>query len=239
MKFVWVLLFGCTSASGFQAEHWRAWRSVDGVVWDARRGGPAGPGNNRWSSPQLRGSAIVLRSDQRSTEISTPLPSSSVRVEVEIEAVAPLDPGVVLGVFFYRHDQSELDFEVSRWGEPHADNAQWVMVPATRDRMWRFELGRGPVTLRMEWRASRVTVETRQGANCWRWSHPSPLEDAPHRLHLNLWRRVSGRPAQVVVRRVRIDELSGARGLPDNLARAVGCSSQSSWHSQGTSRHEP
>ncbi|MEM9075169.1 MAG: hypothetical protein AAGE52_42115 [Myxococcota bacterium] len=206
-----LVLAGCASSSdGFRPSEWSDPFSVWGHPWQTRVGGPTGPGNNRWMRAEVSEESIVLRVDDRSTEITTPLPPPPVEVVVELEGdLHTLDPSVVLGVFLYRNDTSEVDFEVTRWGDPDADNAQVVIAPARPERMWRFPLEVSERTLvRFRWRARTIEVEVEQDGVRRRWRRASSLEPALHRLHLNLWRRTpADTPAEVRVTNVAIRRL--------------------------------
>jgi hypothetical protein len=60
--------------------------------------------------------------------------------------VDQFDPNVVLGLFTWdtgapEYNYREIDVEFARWGDPNADNAQYVVQPWTTARnMHRFEL---------------------------------------------------------------------------------------------------
>lgn len=62
-----------------------------------------------------------------------------------VSPVANLDPHVVLGLFTWSDDPAyanrEIDIEFATWGEgPSSLNAQYVVQPATRGRLHRFQM---------------------------------------------------------------------------------------------------
>ena len=46
--------------------------------------------------------------------------------------ISKLDEHIVLGMFTYLHDAQEIDIELSRWGDPEAENAQFAVQPAEK-----------------------------------------------------------------------------------------------------------
>ncbi len=189
----------CTGTDAFRASEWTPPFTHGGITLQARRGGPTGPGNNRWSRPLVRHGELTLRSGARSTEICTLPVRPPIRMRIILRGrLDTLGSDVVLGVFLYRNDESEFDFEVSRWGNPEAANGQLVAV--NTGRLWRFELERVRRTiLELDWHRHRVVVRVQNVQVRRQWSVPITL-DEPHRLHLNLWsRRVREQVASVVV----------------------------------------
>ena len=201
----------------------------DGLAWSARRhDAPGGPGNNWWLDMQpgierardglhLR----IVRTGTRwtSAEIATNLPAGPCRVAVEVVGdLAGLDPNVVLGVFVYRNDQSEFDFEASRWGKLQTDNALFSVVPTVRrghQHAWHIRDGVDRFWITFEWRASQITFGLRRGmGDIEQWVYRGTDTPAPngHRLHINLWQRGYLRAApvaaEVVISQVSITPLS-------------------------------
>jgi hypothetical protein len=222
---------GCVGAARpppwFLAEEWSP-RSIpfDGTTWVARQSDYlTGAGPNRWSSSEesvftdangwLHLQVLPTRNGWASAEVSTPLPDAHCRITVELETdPAALDDALVAAVFIYRNDQSEIDVELGRWGNPSAPNAQFVVAPATpRDRLMRFELPRGsaPVAFVVDWREDRVDFEAlpaRGDATRWTFDGSGRPRAGGHRLHLSLWLRepaprMSGL-TEVVFRGVRV-----------------------------------
>lgn len=125
----------------------------------------------------------------RGVELLTPLPSGRTGVAVELEVEA-LPADVILGVFLYRSDTSEVDVELGQWGDRTAANAQFAVGPASRPgNVHRFEVPEGPQTFTIDVRAHEVVFEARWAGGVYGWTYPGP--DVPsgqrHALHLNLW----------------------------------------------------
>jgi len=115
-----------------------------------------------------------------------------------------LDPRVVLGLFIYGGDRREIDFELARWGDPNAKNAQFVVQPARNDTMFRFSAGSATeLTCSLLWEPGRVRFR------CWRgspdpekegepiaeWSYAGPFvpKATDERFRMNLW-LMGGKP---------------------------------------------
>lgn len=178
-----------------------------GRRWDIRTGDAIqGAGPNYWGGlgehVTQHGDRVRLRimpdvhGTWRSSEISTPLPPGTTRVSVTFGNLPEhLDPRVVLGVFVYRDDQSEFDFEMSAWGEAGAAPLQFVMVPAHvpghRTRFepispslastWTQVFEWGPRTVRFTLYQDDVKVSS------WLYKGLDVPRYARHRLHINLW----------------------------------------------------
>jgi len=60
---------------------------------------------------------------------------------------------------------SEIDIELSRWGDPRRKNAQCVVQPFyVPENVFRFESPAGPVTHSMRWEPGRVTFQSARGS---------------------------------------------------------------------------
>jgi hypothetical protein len=83
--------------------------------------------------------------------------------------VASLDPELVFALFTYSHapDQAhrEMDVEFARWGDPEAENAQYVVQPfGTSGHVERFDLpGMQGSTHELVWCPDRVEFRSRGG----------------------------------------------------------------------------
>jgi len=116
-----------------------------------------------------------------------------------------IDPRIVLGLFVYGDKKhGEIDFELARWGNREAKNAQFVVQPARKKSMFRFDSGDATeLTCSFTWRPGRVQFR------CWRglrgpeagqkpmaeWSYagksvPAATEE---KVRINLW-LTGGRP---------------------------------------------
>jgi hypothetical protein len=84
--------------------------------------------------------------------------------------VAHLEPAAVLSMFTWdgaAHDQNrrEMDIEISRWGDPAARNAQFVIQPYyVAANIVRFTAPPGVLTHTLRWEPGRVTLRTDRGS---------------------------------------------------------------------------
>lgn len=110
---------------------------------------------------------------------------------------AVLNENVVLGLFTWDNDPEynhrEIDIEFSRWGQPGAQNAQYVVQPWDQTgHRYRFfyPAGGGRSVHRFEWRSSGVAFSsTRDSAQVASWTYsgagvPPPGGESPR---INLW----------------------------------------------------
>jgi len=119
--------------------------------------------------------------------------------------VSGLDPRVVLGLFSYLNDDSEIDVEVARWGNAFdTTNAQFTVQPYVNDgNIWRFTTPSGPTTYGFDWGASTIGFSGPAGP--WQYTGPDVPAFAGHRAHMNLWLfqgrpPTDGREVEVVLR---------------------------------------
>lgn len=179
---------------------------------------PSGPGPNLWSGTDdnvrldLQG-RLHLRITQRNgqwycPEVSTAAPIAYGEYSFYVDGrVDLLDPNVVLGLFVYENDTSEIDVEMSRWGDPTAQNAQFVIQPGWvpwNTHRFQVDLNGDYSTYRIGWFADRVDFEALHGhvpapapaaQVIDRWTHAlggRPVPDREH-MHINLW-LMGGRP---------------------------------------------
>lgn len=194
-----------------------------GRAWTARDGGPTGAGPSIWSADRVRiaseGMQLSVRRDDRgwvAAEVATGLPPPPLTVRARVSGLRGLDPDLVASVFVCRSDRSEADFEVSRWGDPSAPNAQWVVAPALPERVRRFELPDDEVEVMIRWRREHVAFGLGDGRFGWRGP---PLLGGAHRLHVNLWSRTGGAREghAIVLRSLTIER--GAELHPDGGSR--------------------
>jgi hypothetical protein len=116
-----------------------------------------------------------------------------------------LAPNLVLGLFTWsddpEYDHRELDVEISKWGDPDNDNAQFVVQPYNApDHLIRFSIPAGLAvsTYEFTWAPGRVdfraegpksaTIKTQT------FTRRVPAEGGEN-ARINLW-LVSGRPPQ-------------------------------------------
>lgn len=204
---------------------WAAERiSFSGLSWRARSEGlRAGAGNNLWSprppnvevddTGALHLRALRLPGGWRGAELSTPLPDSPCRIVVKISrGVVNPDPRMVFGVFVYRSDESEFDFEVGRWSPGERPAGLFTVVPATAAGHQQAvpAIDVGPAELVIEWRDDRVrfSLTTPVRTVTWAYSGTDVPRLGGHRLHMNLWPRFPAEPgaaaSEVVITSVSI-----------------------------------
>ena len=123
-----------------------------------------------------------------------------------------IDPNIVFGLFTWdpaaREEQyRELDIEISRWGDPHKANSQFVIQPFTRPQnLDRFELPPGRAILSLDWTPHRLLARATVGGKVVRehlFVEGIP-EPGDARVRLNLWLyRASPpeKPVEVIVNR--------------------------------------
>ena len=200
-----------------------------GRLWRARgmsTVAPSGAGPNYWSDApeQLwvdEAGRLHLRLAQhrgrwRAVELFTPLRRPYFEVSFELDSpVARLDPNVVVGLFVYRSDQSEVDVEFARWGDAAAPNAQFALAPVTSPghrRRFRWRPGGGRSRHSIRWTSAGLELESKgQGGAQFRhrWAGKGLLSERPHGVHINLWLAGGeaprdGRPVELIVRDVTI-----------------------------------
>ena len=88
-----------------------------------------------------------------------------------VREVSHLEPAAVLTLFTWdgpAADQNhrEMDIEISRWGNPNAKNAQYVVQPYyVAANVWPFEAPAGVLTHLLRWEPGRLTARTFRGAD--------------------------------------------------------------------------
>jgi hypothetical protein len=87
-----------------------------------------------------------------------------------VRDVSQLEPAAVVTLFTWdgpAADQNhrEIDIEISRWGEPAATNAQYVVQPYyVTGNVWPFAAPAGVLTHTLRWEPGRLTARTFRGA---------------------------------------------------------------------------
>jgi hypothetical protein len=184
-------------------------------------GGPVGPGPNRFSGGENnvfvdQQGRLHLRithdeSRWRCAEVVSVRSFGLGTYRFTIDSgIDDLDPNVVLGLFTWNdapeYHHRELDVEISRWGDPTNQNAQFVVQPYTRKaNIVRFSIapGRGPTTHSITWRPDRVICQSWAGAGPTRPNDSNRLhqhtftQDIPkpggENARINLW-LIDGKP---------------------------------------------
>lgn len=87
-----------------------------------------------------------------------------------VRDAAHLEPAAVLSMFTWDgaatdQNQREMDIEISRWGDPAAKNAQYVIQPYyVAANIVRFTAPPGVLTHTLRWEPGRVTLRTDRGS---------------------------------------------------------------------------
>jgi hypothetical protein len=87
-----------------------------------------------------------------------------------VRDVSRLEPAAVLTLFTWdgpaaNENHREMDVEISRWGDPAAKNAQFVVQPYyVAANVWRFAAPAGVLTHLLRWEPGRLTARTLRGA---------------------------------------------------------------------------
>lgn len=184
---------------------------------------PVGAGPNYWNDREVAvdaaAGALTLRLFEegglwRATEVA--FPASSRYQEVEMELAGPLgslDPNIIVGVFMYRDDASEVDIEFGRWGQPHGPNLLYSVIPgsaAPRRRPFALPASCKRAQLRLRWLPRLLEFLTRCEGQTYLWRDVGAVMPVPnrHRLHINLWLHQGkpprdGREVKLVVTHLR------------------------------------
>ena len=179
-----------------------------GSTWEVKaKNKPTGPGPNYFSDNSddvwvdAQGS-LHLRIDQHdghwvSTEVFNPNPLGYGTYSFTVRTPAEgLDPQAVLGLFVYESDTQEIDMELSQWGDPTAQNAQYVVQPYDREgHLQRFDLAADAITTthRFVWQPGMVDFTSWEGDGSGTpvtsWHHASADVPGPDSAlaHMNLW----------------------------------------------------
>ena len=197
-------------------------------VWDVKLGRDLGPGPNTYAAANVRVGDIGLhlRVDRagdrwRCAEVSTRRSMGHGTYTFDVEGpIDRLDPNVVLGLFTYRSDLSELDIEYSRWGWERAKGGQFACQPfATKGNRFRFAVRLDGSLSRnsIDWRPHQVTYSSVEIAEDGSVVRPIALrvytgDDIPkastEHCHVNLWLYrgeppTDGETVTITVRRFR------------------------------------
>jgi hypothetical protein len=87
-----------------------------------------------------------------------------------VRDVSHLEPAAVLTLFTWDgpatdENHREMDLEISRWGNPAAKNAQYVVQPYyVAANVWPFEAPPGVLTHALRWEPGRLTATTFRGS---------------------------------------------------------------------------
>jgi hypothetical protein len=190
-------------------------RTIDfaGYKWDIKSG-YGGPGPNYWSDSEDNvwvdsEGRLHLKITNRSgswycSEVCTQhfTQYGKHRFYV-IHRLDELDKNVVLGLFLYKDDETEIDIEFARWGvENPGYNAQYVVQPwYKKGNMERFlmQLGGTYTTHYLDWQSSEIEFKSIHGHSeeppddnylIHEWAYTGddiPAEEEDLRAHINIW----------------------------------------------------
>jgi hypothetical protein len=152
--------------------------AFSGYEWEVRdapsdRGG-ANVYDSRNADVDARGHLHLrlTRRDNRWTgaEVSLTRPLGYGTYVFETADVSGMDPAAVLGLLTWddgaaQHNHRELDIELSRWGDPRIDNAQYVVQPYyVPANVRRFQAPAGRLAHTFTWSPEHVAFQTTAGA---------------------------------------------------------------------------
>jgi hypothetical protein len=217
-------------ATAILTSHAPAARTIEfsGFTWEVKRAveEKAGPGPNLFSDSeeavfvdsQGRLHLKVLKTDKgwASSEVflRAPLGYGAYTFELDTPADA-VDDNVVLGLFTYGasedYNHREIDFEVSRWGDPKAANMQMVIQPYdTVGNIVRYEMPRTTASSSHMFNWTKDKIDFTSMAKNWfkRWTYDGRDNPVPgdETVHINLWMfqgkdPVSGRTNEVIIKK--------------------------------------
>jgi hypothetical protein len=199
--------------------------NFSGYEWSKRsaasdRGGESNSYDpaNAWTDDQGR---LHLRMDRRKSrwscgEVSLNRSLGYGTYRFVVADSAHLDPSAVLGIYTWDDSRSEgfqdeLDIELSRWGNPQAKNAQYVIQPFyAPPNLVRFTAPAGILTYEFRWNPDSIAFRTYSGTadaaktianHVFTSGVPSPAHGT---LHINLYdfhhaESSTERPAEAVI----------------------------------------
>lgn len=184
-----------------------------GRQWVVKSGCELGPGPNCWSDSQesvwVEGGQLHLKIRKvngtfYAAEVSTKICTQyGMHRFFTVGRLDNLDPNVVAALFLYKDDQTEVDIEFGKWGEPNpVYNAQYVVQPwdkpGNRER-FSMKLNGTFTTHYIDWQFSSIRFKSIHGHH---QEPPTPghlihewlytgddipaKEDSP-KIHINLW----------------------------------------------------
>jgi hypothetical protein len=206
-----------------------------GQEWEVKANSlPVGPGPNHFSDSTESvwtdedGLHLKIREDAGtwySAEVSTTTPTTYGTHRFVVDTlVGDWDKNVILGLFAYSGENSEIDFEFGRWGEDDPGfNSQFVVQPwDTPGNIERFTTPTGSgttTTHEFDWQPGSITFRSWFGESetpdpgdvIHEWTYTgSDIPDAGDRLriHMNLWlvggaAPSDGQEVEVVIRDAR------------------------------------
>jgi hypothetical protein len=139
----------------------------------SRGGGNNYDSSNAWtdSSGALHLRIAKSSSDWTSAEVALTRSLGYGSYSFTVRDTSHLEPAAVFGIFTWdyagaRQNNSEMDIEITRWGDRTVKNAQYVVQPFyVAENSSRFALPSGELTHSFDWEPSRVTFKTFRGAD--------------------------------------------------------------------------
>jgi hypothetical protein len=231
--------------------------TFSGYQWDVRAKGRGGPGPNTWNDANAQVDDLgrlhlkitsnmdpVGYTEWQCVELSTLQRLGQGRYQFQlIGRIDKLDRNVVLGLFKYPTPDvgvdgtNEIDIEFAQWGREMANNADYVVYPASGPRApkdnveFRVALQGDYTTHRFLWESDQVTFQSLHGhrdddANEFeRWQYAPnearliPQQPTPVRMNLWLFRGMApfdGAEVEIIVSQFAftpIDQLDQASVL--------------------------
>lgn len=150
-----------------------------GFRWRVRRvpsdrGGTSNPYNpdNVYTDKSGALHLRIIERDQRWTcsEVNLTRSLGYGTYSVTVEDISKLEPPVVFGMFTWDYSTrqenfGEFDIDITRWGDPKAQNAEFVVQPpVVPANISRFMAPPGKVKYTVVWEPGRVTMSTTRGS---------------------------------------------------------------------------
>lgn len=184
-----------------------------GIQWYMKAGEGLGPRNNDWSDSEesvfvdemgrLHLKIRQIEGIWHSAEVSTVLHAGYGIYRFIVDSpLHQLDREVVLGMFLYRDDNTEIDIEISRWGEESESeaNALYTVQPYILDgHMHAFNMSYPESTIyEIDWQVDSLIFRTYKNLPStsdedslieeWQFdSGDFPVESDDLHLHINLY----------------------------------------------------
>lgn len=210
-----------------------------GRDWLVKTGGPKGPGPNHFAKSCVavskQGSLVLsIRRENNLWQCGEVSLDDALGFGEYTWAFAgsddlqALDVRTCLGLFVYRDDAKEIDFELSRWSDPDGKDAQFVVQPAQKETKFRFATGESKeLTVSFIWKPKEVVFRCWRGAGAdattkkpiaeWTYAGKGVPPSDGLKVHLNFW-LVSGaagpankKNAEVEIRSFQFTPLEGAK----------------------------
>ena len=216
----------CFTVIGFSGYNWLVKRTGSKKV---------GPGPNWFSDSEenvwVDSNGLHLRITEEDgkwtcAEVLTEEPFGYGTYVFEVQGdLNSLDPNVVLGLFIWdefapHYTNREMDIEITRWGKPENDNAQYVVQPWNGpNNLFRFNFpsnDSNTMTMVLDWQQESVYFNSfygdfsippseRQVIESWTYEGNSVPQPGKENVRINLWldegsEPANGQEAEIVVK---------------------------------------